>query len=542
VFVFDFDFAIMPVATQTVEYYFHHVLDFLLDDEDSAAITVYTEDNVRMHIIAGASKFEKSTKGTKGQTYDEFKRLIATIRKSSDEESSQSQDSGVEIVVSEHASTDKEGSGVDCVEDAEEDLQSWMLEPVRRQMSKKKKHQQPSLQEYYEAETQYFELDISKKDELCAVELDASSELKRRIAKLKPEITLPKYIRNINVPWFDSRKLTVLAGSASPPPYHPTQVRCEETGETFFFKQVDSLAPQSTKRELWHLNRIAQPDLADKIRAPRLVGFVADSTSKTKAIGFLQQNVPDPTPLTDKLRAAVPHKKRDEWASEGSRIKNVLHSHGIVWGDAKADNFLVDKYDKLWIIDFGGSYTEGWIDPEIKETVQGDDMAMEKITNALHDPVNNVEGGASEEQESPRGSKVQETPQGVKRKASEPAPENSEDDDQDEKSHQHQQRNGDAKKHKPAEEEDEPEVAREETPPSDAEEPEVVPTPPKRRKSKQIENQAAERYCYCDSPSAGPMVGCDNPDCERQWFHFYCAGLKRSPPEDVPWFCRDCTE
>jgi hypothetical protein len=131
----------------------------------------------------------------------------------------------------------------------------------------------------------------------------------------------------------------------------------------------------------------------------------------------------------------------------------------------------------------------------------------------------------------------------VKRKASEPAPEDSEDDDdQDEKSHQHQHRNGDAKKHKPAEEEDEQEVAREETPPSDAEEPEVVPTPPKRRKSKQIENQAAERYCYCDSPSAGPMVGCDNPDCERQWFHFYCAGLKRSPPEDVPWFCRDCTE
>ena len=139
-----------------MEYYSHHVLDFLLDDEDSAALTVYTEDNVRMHIIADASKFEKSTKGTKGQTYDEFKRLIATIRKSSDEESSQSQDSGVEIVVSEHASADKEGSGVDCVEDAEEDLQSWMLEPVRRQVSKKKKQQQPSLQEYYVAETQYF--------------------------------------------------------------------------------------------------------------------------------------------------------------------------------------------------------------------------------------------------------------------------------------------------------------------------------------------------------------------------------------------------
>ena len=537
----------MPSAAQPVEYYSHHVLDFLLDDEDSAALTVYTEDNVRMHIIADASKFEKSTKGTKGQTYDEFQRLIATIRKSSDEEGSQSQDSGVEIVVSEQETAEKESGVVECVEDAEEALQSWMLKPVRRQFSIKKKQQQPSLQAYYDAETVYLELDISKRDELCAVELDASSELKRRIARLKPEITLPKYIRNINVPWFDSRKLTVLAGSASPPPYHPTQVRCEETGQTLFFKAVDSLAPQTTKRELWHLNRIAQPDIVDKIRAPRLVGFVADSTSKTRAIGFLQQDIqPGPTPLTGKLRAAVPHIKREALASQANEMVKVLHEHNIIWGDAKADNFLVDKHDKLWIIDFGGSWTEGWIDPEIKETVQGDNMAMEKITNALHDPVANVEGG-SEEPESPRGSKVHEPSQGVKRKASEPAPENSE-DDQDEESHQH--RNGDTKKHKPAEdddeeeeeEEEEEEVAREESPPSEDEEPEVVPTPPKRRKSKQIENQAAERYCYCDSPSAGPMVGCDNPDCERQWFHFYCAGLKRSPPEDVPWFCRDCTQ
>ena len=530
----------MPTVAKPVEYCSHHVLDFLLDDEDSAALTVYTEDNTRMHIIADASRLKESSVKTKGRTYDEFRRLIAVIRKSSDEEGGNSRDSGVEMNESEHATSNEDGSGVDCVEDAEEALQSWMLEPVRRQAGKKPQ-EQLSLHDYYEAETQFFELDISKKDELCAVELEASSELKRRISKLKPEITLPKYIRDVDVPWFDSRKLTMLAGSASPPPYHPTQVRCEETGETMFFKAVDSYAPQTTKRELWHLNRIAQPDIADKIRAPRLVGFVADNTSKTRAIGFLQQNIPGSAPLTDKVRPEVLQDKRDAWASEADRMTKNLHECNIVWGDAKADNFLVDKHDKLWIIDFGGSWTEGWIDPEIKETVQGDNMAMEKITNALHDPVANVEG-ATEEAESPRGSKSHESSQaaqGVKRKASESAPENSEDDDEEEESHQH--RNGDTKKHKPAEEEVE-EVAREVSPPSDdAEEPEVVPTPPKRRKSKQIENQAAERYCYCDSPSAGPMVGCDNPDCERQWFHFYCAGLKRSPPEDVAWFCRDCS-
>jgi hypothetical protein len=506
----------------------HHVLDFLLDDEDSCALTVYTEDNVRMHIIADASKLKRSTNSTASKTCDEYARLVAAFRESSDEERV---DSGVE-----QRTAVKEGNEVPCSEEAEEDLQNWILGPVRRQISKKR--QQPTLDEWYEAETLFFELEVSKADQLCAVEIEASSELKRRIARLKPEISLPKYIRDMNYPWFDSRKLTVLAGSGSPPPYHPTQVRCEETGETFFFKAVDADAPKSTKRELWHLNRIAKPDICDQICAPRLVGFVAKSTSRTHAIGFLQQDIPDPTPLTNWIDAEIPQKQRDSWAADAERMKNVLHEHQIVWGDAKADNFLVDKHKKLWIIDFGGSWTEGWIDPEIKETLEGDDMAMEKITNALHDPVANVEGASEEVRSQEKSDKAESnTAQGLKRKASESDISES---DKSEDSHEHP--NGDTKKHKPAEEPAE-ETAREISPSSEPEdEPVVVPTPQKRRKSEQIENQDTERYCYCDSPSAGPMVGCDSPDCERQWFHFYCAGLKEAPPDDVPWFCRDCTK
>jgi tRNA A-37 threonylcarbamoyl transferase component Bud32 len=506
----------------------HHVLDFLLDDEDSCALTVYTEDNVRMHIIADVDKLKGTTKPPSTKTYDAYSKLVEALKNGSDEESV---DSGVEL-----PSKGKDDSEAQAAEDAEENLQNWILAPVRRQISKNR--QQPTLDEWYEAKTLFFELEVSKNDELCAVEIEASSELKRRISKLKPEISLPKYIRDMNYPWFDSRKLTVLAGSGSPPPYHPTQVRCEETGKTYFFKAVDSDAPKTTKRELWHLNRIAKPDIVDEICAPRLVGLVAKNTSKTHAIGFLQQDIPDPTPLTNWLEAEVPQEKREAWASEAERMKNVLHEHDIIWGDAKADNFLVDKNDKLWIIDFGGSWTEGWIDPEIKETIEGDDMAMEKITNALHDPVANVEGASKRATRQERSSSPESnTAKGLKRKASES---DVSDSDKSEDSYQH--RNGDTKKHKPADEPEE-DTAREVTPPSDsADEPVAVPTPQKRRKSEQVENQDQEIYCYCDAPSAGPMVGCDNPDCERQWFHFYCAGLKESPPDDMPWFCRDCTE
>jgi hypothetical protein len=47
-----------------------------------------------------------------------------------------------------------------------------------------------------------------------------------------------------------------------------------------------------------------------------------------------------------------------------------------------------------------------------------------------------------------------------------------------------------------------------------------------------IEEEIAEdelTYCYCNGVSYGEMVGCDAPDCEREWFHLECVGLKVAP-------------
>lgn len=314
----------------------HHVLDFLVDDSDSCALTVRAEDNVRMHIIADTDKLKKASESGQSNTYNEFVKLVAAFRKSSEEgQTGSGHDSGVDV--SERTAGENK-SDHESSEDAEDALQSWMLGPVRRRVTKQA---QPTLGAWYDAETQFHELEISKKDELVAVELEESSELKRRMAKLKPEITLPKYIREMHVPWFDPAQLTVLAASGSPPPYHPTEVRCKSTGKKYFFKAVDSLAPQSTKRELWHLSRIAKADLADQIRAPRLVGLVSTGNSKTHAIGFLQSDIPNPTPLTEKLDAEVPQEKRDAWAAEAERMKDKLHEHKIVWGDAKVRQLLL---------------------------------------------------------------------------------------------------------------------------------------------------------------------------------------------------------
>lgn len=46
------------------------------------------------------------------------------------------------------------------------------------------------------------------------------------------------------------------------------------------------------------------------------------------------------------------------------------------------------------------------------------------------------------------------------------------------------------------------------------------------------------RYCLCNQVSYGEMVGCDNPDCAIEWFHYGCVGLTDAPKGK--WFCPQC--
>ncbi|CAH1731113.1 unnamed protein product [Aphis gossypii] len=45
-------------------------------------------------------------------------------------------------------------------------------------------------------------------------------------------------------------------------------------------------------------------------------------------------------------------------------------------------------------------------------------------------------------------------------------------------------------------------------------------------------------YCLCKEVSYGQMIGCDNPDCPIEWFHFPCVKLNTKPKGK--WFCPTC--
>ena len=60
-----------------------------------------------------------------------------------------------------------------------------------------------------------------------------------------------------------------------------------------------------------------------------------------------------------------------------------LHEANIIWGDVKTANVLIDGNNDAWVIDFGGGYTEGWVDKGLAGTVAGDLQGMAKIMSFL---------------------------------------------------------------------------------------------------------------------------------------------------------------
>ena len=47
-------------------------------------------------------------------------------------------------------------------------------------------------------------------------------------------------------------------------------------------------------------------------------------------------------------------------------------------------------------------------------------------------------------------------------------------------------------------------------------------------------------YCFCRQVAYGEMIGCDNPGCEFEWFHYRCVGLTRQPTAGNRWLCPRC--
>jgi len=58
------------------------------------------------------------------------------------------------------------------------------------------------------------------------------------------------------------------------------------------------------------------------------------------------------------------------------------------------------------------------------------------------------------------------------------------------------------------------------------------------RKPLRKNNHDRKTWCFCNQKASGQMIACDQDDCEIEWFHFVCVGLKVKPAG--AWTCARC--
>jgi serine/threonine protein kinase len=150
-----------------------------------------------------------------------------------------------------------------------------------------------------------------------------------------------------------------------------------------FFKRVMGGDIPSTIREFSAYAKIQSAGFGPEVFTSRLYGVVEDEET-SRVIGLLLTYIDF---QNQTLYCAKRHPRfgslKKKWLGQIVSTLQSLHAHQITWGDGKPANVLIDIYDDAYLIDFGGGYTQGWVDKELSNTMEGDLQALERITNYL---------------------------------------------------------------------------------------------------------------------------------------------------------------
>jgi serine/threonine protein kinase len=89
-------------------------------------------------------------------------------------------------------------------------------------------------------------------------------------------------------------------------------------------------------------------------------------------LGLLYHWIEGSKTLTRALKEQTSPEVREKWASQIQETVSMLHKLGVVWGDVKADNVLIDNKGDAIVIDSGGGFTYRWVNITRARTVEGD--------------------------------------------------------------------------------------------------------------------------------------------------------------------------
>ena len=200
-----------------------------------------------------------------------------------------------------------------------------------------------------------------------------------------PQISTPYSFRweNPKLPVFEPSKIDILdtlkSGTVFKALIKGTTVCAKVLGHQGSIKPI--------QREIRLLQQIAEVKFNPRLRTSTLFGLVSSEDDSSLIIGLLIDYIDSGfSDLSSMAIDSIPQVIRGRLAKQISDDIGRLHRSGLVWGDAKAGNIVLDKESNPWIIDFGGGSTVGWVDADLADSVPGDLQGLRQILKFLQIP------------------------------------------------------------------------------------------------------------------------------------------------------------
>ncbi|KAK2591215.1 hypothetical protein QQS21_011100 [Conoideocrella luteorostrata] len=179
-----------------------------------------------------------------------------------------------------------------------------------------------------------------------------------------------------NFPIFDPVDIEV-PYSEGEPIYNIIPRRVYVQNKSYFYKPCWS--PYDAIDELEKYAIIATS--GKSLHTSRLFGIIADAHGHPKGLLYDWIEMRDAGVLTYVLKPDTPSSLREKWATQIQRTVTELHRLGVIWGDVKPDNVLIDINDNAIVIDLEGGTTRGWVDHDIGGSLEGDLQGLGKLIN-----------------------------------------------------------------------------------------------------------------------------------------------------------------
>jgi len=270
-------------------------------------------------------------------------------------------------------------------EDPLEEMHDWILQPflpIFHEITPLDPSRNYTLKDCLFAEELHYTVQVVEGN-LVPVFLSSTKNVKHHLIGAR----LPSSVDYSLFPVYHPRDTQVpISATSAALPGIPRKVFIHGQSRPSFFKMVYGGDAGITAREILTYSKIRMAQFDSPVFTSQLESLVQDDDGYVMGLvlsyidcdGATLSGVDGHDPKFSGLR--------QKWVDQISQTLENLHTHDIIWGDAKAANVLIDVHEDAYVIDFGGGYTIGWVEKEKSNSADGDLQGLENIRRYLFNP------------------------------------------------------------------------------------------------------------------------------------------------------------